>query len=106
MLPYLTRAVYAGSREMTTAQPAPQPAGQGEPLTPRRLKLPCLKLSDRELEVVFLVARDYTDAQIADELSLHIQSVRNYIYFAKNKLSVRGRVGLAAWYYRSFGFPQ
>lgn len=91
---------------MTTVTTTAQPGQGQEPIIHRRIKLPALKLSDRELEVIHYVARDYTDAQIADELSLHIQSVRNYIYFAKNKLSVRGRVGLAAWYYRSFGFPQ
>lgn len=86
------------------SQPQPQ-----QPLIepPRhRPKLPSLKLSQRELEVVHFVAQDYSDAQIAEELSLHINSVKNYIYYAKNKLSVRGRVGLAAWYFRSFGFPQ
>ena len=89
--------------------PAAPGQGQGQPeplMPPRRLKLPVLKLSDRELEVTYYVAKDYNDQQIADELCLHINTVRNHIYFAKQKLSVRGRVGLAAWYFRSFGFPQ
>lgn len=90
-----------------TAQQPPQPQPQMiEPPLRYRPKLPSLKLSRRELEVVFYVAQDFSDAQIAEELSLHINSVKNYIYFAKNKLSVRGRVGLAAWYFRSFGFPK
>jgi DNA-binding NarL/FixJ family response regulator len=80
-------------------------AGQPEPLIQRRLKLPALKISERELEVVYFVAKDYNDQQIAEELCLHINTVRNHIYFAKQKLSVRGRVGLATWYFRSFGFP-
>jgi DNA-binding NarL/FixJ family response regulator len=84
-----------------TATANQQPHG----LTQRRFKLPSLKLSDRELEVIYYVARDFNDQQIATELNLHIQTVKNRIYYAKNKLSVRGRVGLAAWYFRSYGFP-
>jgi DNA-binding NarL/FixJ family response regulator len=78
---------------------------ENRPFIPKRPKLPSLKLTERELEVVYFVAKDYTDAQIADELCLHIRTVKTFIYYAKNKLCVRGRVGLAAWYFRSYGFP-
>jgi DNA-binding NarL/FixJ family response regulator len=82
------------------AQPTPQPAGQGEPL-----QLPKLRLTERELQVAYFVAQDLSDEQIARRLVLSIGTVKSHIYFAKNKLNVRGRVGLAAWYFRSYGFP-
>lgn len=69
------------------------------------LYLPQLKLTRRELEVVQLVSQDMNDQQIANRLCLHIGTVKNHIYFARMKLNVRGRVGLAVWYLRSYGFP-
>jgi DNA-binding CsgD family transcriptional regulator len=69
------------------------------------LQLPRLRLTDRELQVVYYVAHDMSDGQIAGRLCLSVGTVKSHIYFAKNKLNVRGRVGLAAWYFRSYGFP-
>jgi DNA-binding NarL/FixJ family response regulator len=54
-------------------------------------------LSPRELDVVKLVARGLTNAEIATELFISIGTVKTHLGSVQTKLSARGRVEIAAW---------
>lgn len=56
-----------------------------------------VRLTERELAVVRLVARGQTNAGIAAELFLAPGTVKNHVAVISQKLGVRNRVGLAAW---------
>lgn len=71
-------------RELT--KPATVPTSDGEePLT------------DRELEIVRLIAGGGTNAEIAAELFIAPGTVKNHVASVQRKLGVRNRVGIAAW---------
>lgn len=57
-------------------------------------------LTKRELEVAKLIADDLTDRQIAVQLNIKVGTVRTITHMARLKLNVRGRVGLALWYFQ------
>jgi DNA-binding CsgD family transcriptional regulator len=69
------------------------------------LQMPRLRLTDRELQVLFWLAQDYGDVQIGQKLHIEVSTVKKHIANALHKLRVRGRVGLAVWYVRSYDFP-
>ncbi|AXG79565.1 response regulator [Streptomyces paludis] len=54
-------------------------------------------LSARELELVRLVARGLTNAEIAAELSISIGTVKTHLGNVQTKLPARNRVEIAAW---------
>lgn len=54
-------------------------------------------LSDREREILLLVARGMTDAQIADRLFLSIHTVHRHVANARAKLGAPSRAAAAAW---------
>jgi DNA-binding NarL/FixJ family response regulator len=54
-------------------------------------------LSPRELDVVKLVARGLTNAEIANELFISIGTVKTHLGSVQTKLGARGRVEIAAW---------
>ncbi|MFF5287791.1 response regulator [Paractinoplanes globisporus] len=54
-------------------------------------------LSPRELDVVKLVARGLTNAEIAGELFISIGTVKTHLGSVQTKLGARGRVEIAAW---------
>jgi DNA-binding NarL/FixJ family response regulator len=61
------------------------PARHAEPLT------------DRELDVVRLVALGRTNAEIAAELYVSLSTVKTHLSSVQSKLSARNRVEVAAW---------
>lgn len=54
-------------------------------------------LSERELEVVRLVAEGRTNAEIATNLFISAGTVKNHLANVQRKLGVANRVGIAAW---------
>jgi DNA-binding CsgD family transcriptional regulator len=74
----------------------PTPASRpGEP-APRRTGL-----TERELEVLGLVAQGRTDTQIAQMLSLSSHTVHRHVSNIRTKLGVSSRAAAAAWAVRS-----
>lgn len=59
------------------------------------------QLSDRELDILILVADGLNNKEIANELYLSEGTVRNYISTMLDKLSLRDRTQLAIYYYKS-----
>ena len=54
-------------------------------------------LTDREIEIVRVLAQGRTNAEIAAELFLASGTVKNHVAVIQRKLGVRNRVGIAAW---------
>lgn len=54
-------------------------------------------LSDRETEVVRLVARGYSNKEIAAKLAVSVKTVETYRYRAVEKLGLRGRADLVRY---------
>ena len=54
-------------------------------------------LTDREIEIVRVLAQGRTNAEIAAELFLAAGTVKNHVAAIQRKLGVRNRVGIAAW---------
>src|SRR5699024_5223595 len=57
-------------------------------------------LSDRELDILLLVAEGLNNREISDNLFLSQGTVRNYISNMLEKLSLRDRTQLAIYYYK------
>lgn len=55
------------------------------------------QLSPRELDVVKLVARGMTNAEIAQQLFISLGTVKTHLSNAQAKLAARNRVEMAAW---------
>ncbi|MFE7444911.1 response regulator [Streptomyces chartreusis] len=58
---------------------------------------PAETLTDRELDVVRLVALGRTNAEIAAELYVSLSTVKTHLSSVQSKLSARNRVEIAAW---------
>jgi DNA-binding NarL/FixJ family response regulator len=67
---------------LTTHQPDSQPEPQAEPLTPR------------EIEVLKLVVKGYTNSQIADQLHVSVRTVEFHRANLTGKLNLHSRVEL------------
>ncbi|MEU0970822.1 response regulator transcription factor [Streptomyces sp. NPDC005917] len=82
-----------------TEQPGPAPEPAGVPVPPAESAAE--PLTDRELDVVRLVAAGRTDAEIAAGLYVSLSTVRARLSSVLLKLSARNRVEIAAWAWRS-----
>jgi DNA-binding NarL/FixJ family response regulator len=78
---------YALSEELAPAAPESPPAG-GETDDP---------LTRREREVAALVARGFSNRQIAKDLFLSERTIENHIANIKRKLGRSSRTEIAAW---------
>ncbi|MGW6709982.1 response regulator [Streptomyces sp. NPDC054956] len=58
-------------------------------------------LSERELDVVRLVARGTTNQEIADGLFISLSTVKTHLVSVQAKLGLRNRVEIAAWAWES-----
>jgi DNA-binding NarL/FixJ family response regulator len=67
-----------------------------EPVTP-----PVEPLTEREVEVLMLVARGRTNAEIAAELFIGLSTVKSHVASLMAKLEVRNRVEIAIWAYHT-----
>jgi DNA-binding NarL/FixJ family response regulator len=75
---------------------APSSASAAQPLAP---------LTDREEEVLVTVALGRTNAEIADELSISLSTVKTHLASLMSKLGARNRVELAMWAYETDRMP-
>ncbi len=71
------------------ARPSP---GGTEPVDP---------LTEREEEILLLVARGRTNAELADELFISLSTVKFHLARIMTKLNARNRVELAMWAYET-----
>ncbi len=66
---------------------------------------PIHPLTDREEEVLVLVARGRTNAEIAADLFIGLSTVKSHIAALMTKLAVRNRVELAIWAHHAMNRP-
>ncbi|MFG2293150.1 response regulator [Streptomyces sp. NPDC048603] len=83
--PQITVRLLSSLAERPATGPAPAPAATAHPLT------------GRELEIVRLVARGLTNAEIGAELFISAGTAKTHIANVQAKLGVRNRVGIASW---------
>jgi DNA-binding CsgD family transcriptional regulator len=93
LVPFVPLAeAFAGPFAQALAEPATAPAAT---LTATlTAALTAVKLSPREQELVSLVARGYTDAQIAAELYITVRTVSSHLDRIRNKTGCRRRADL------------
>ncbi|WP_275477793.1 response regulator [Herbidospora cretacea] len=68
---------------------------------PRQPASPPESLTDRELDVVRLVARGRTNQEVAAELFVSLSTVKTHLASVQSKLGLRNRVEVAAWAWES-----
>lgn len=74
--------------------------------SPRRpATQPIDPLTEREEEVLVTVARGRTNAEIADDLSISLSTVKTHLASLMSKLGARNRVELAMWAYETDRMP-
>ncbi|MCB5178029.1 response regulator [Streptomyces antimicrobicus] len=74
-----------------------QPARGGDSRMPAGPPPSAHPLTEREVEIVRLVARGLTNAEIGAELFISAGTAKTHIANVQAKLGVRNRVGIAAW---------
>lgn len=62
---------------------------------------PVVPLTEREEEVLLLVARGRTNAEIGTDLFISVSTVKTHLGSLMNKLGARNRVEIAMWAYES-----
>ena len=72
---------------------------------PARTAPPAESVTDRELDVVRLVALGRTNAEIAAELYVSLSTVKTHLSSVQLKLDARNRVEIAAWAWQN-GYAQ
>ena len=86
--PSVTARLLSRFAELDTSSGEPP----GQPLDP---------LTEREEQVLVTVARGRTNAEIADELSISLSTVKSHLAALMQKLGARNRVELAMWAYET-----
>ena len=59
-----------------------------------------ISISERELDIIRLIANGYSNKEIATELFLSEGTVRNYLSSILDKLQLRDRTQVAVFYYQ------
>lgn len=59
-----------------------------------------VRLTVREKEVVRLIANGLSNKRIAQQLKIRVGTVKNHVHRVLQKLDLRSRSQVAAWYYR------
>jgi len=57
-----------------------------------------MNLTERELQIVELIAKDMANKTIAQLLGIELRTVKAHVKHAKAKLGTQSRVGLAVWF--------
>ncbi len=68
---------------------------------PERPAQPFPPLTDREEEVLVVVAQGHTNSEIAAELHIGLSTVKTHVASLMSKLGVRNRVEIAMWAYET-----
>jgi len=66
-------------------------------LAHRRSRKRNKKVTRREIDIIELIARGYTNQQIADELGVSLRTITNHRANLHKKVGVKNTVGLLAW---------
>lgn len=95
----IIRNVYGGESCLdlaTTTEPEPQIAGEKAKASTRVIKAPDRsRLTMKELQITRLVARGFKNKQIAVNLSVNEQTVKNHLHSIFRKVDVSDRLQLA-----------
>ncbi len=67
---------------------------------------PLSPLTTREEEILLVVARGLTNAEVAQELHVSLSTVKTHVTSLMNKLGSRNRVELAVWAYETGRVPR
>lgn len=54
-------------------------------------------LTPRQLQIARLIALEYADKEIADELGIALETVKRHLSNIRVRLNVRTRTGIATW---------
>ncbi|APU15105.1 MULTISPECIES: response regulator transcription factor [Actinoalloteichus] len=98
---HAVRTVHAGNAMLAPEVTARLMRRFAPPRPPRRHAFADHTLSEREVQVIRLVARGYSNQRIADELFLSIETVRTYLRRMFAKLDVNDRTHLAVLAYEA-----
>lgn len=90
------RAAMAGDTLISPSSPSPCFSTTATAGRPRPVQ-PVDALTGRETEVARLVAKGMTNAEIGAELFISVSTAKTHVANVQRKLSVRNRVGIAAW---------
>lgn len=86
---------------MAAPQPEAVPRSEAKPPRTRRREpgqaTPAERLTERELDVVRLVARGCTNEELAAELYVTLSTVKTHLGNVQRKPATRNRVEIAAW---------
>lgn len=93
----LQRLVTHAAEETTSGARATPAALQAEDAVPRELEL----LTEREHEILLLVATGLSNAQIAEQLFIGPATVKTHVSNALMKIGVRDRVHAVIWAYEN-----
>ncbi|MFC9396965.1 response regulator [Streptomyces sp. NPDC057027] len=101
LLVEVVRATMSGDALISPRITARMPRRLVPPARPETTRPPAEPLPPREEEVATLVAGGMSNADIGEELFISLATVKSHVAGLQRKLSVRNRVGIAAWAWES-----